>query len=786
MRLRVLLTFFLSCALCATADQPTRLSVDGDTVTILRDAFGVPHILASTRRGLFFGNGYAIAQDRLWQMERYRRDAWGRLAELEGKEAVNRDKDTRRLGYTGAELTALFAAGSEEVKAIFQAYADGVNAYMREAEAAGRLPEPFQQHNLKPAPWTVEDSTAIGVMMAHRFGSGGGGELRNLRLFDKLREKFGEVEARKVFDDFFWLNDPKSPTTISNQDMRPPSGARGQAVGIKGQVLPRVGDPAALDRAAAIAGQESVLAYAAEHNLPTKFGSYAWLVAPKRSVSGNALLVGGPQMGFSTPQIAHEVHLSGAGYNVIGMGFGGIPGVLIGSNDDLAWTSTSGITDLVDIFAEKIDPANKYRYLHKGQWREMERREEIIEVRGGQPVKIEVARTVHGPVLEWDEKAGMAYAISAPFRGHETDGTEAFLSFNRAKNVEEFGRYASKIWLSHNFFVATRSGDIAYWHAGRPPVRAPGLDPRFPLPGTGEGDWKGVVPFERMPQVVNPPHGLIVNWNNKPAPWWDNGDRPAWGEIFRIHRINKLIEAEPKLTVEHMRGIIADIGLNDPNADYLKPHALQAVERVKPGDPELQRAAEYLRAWNNHAEEESVAKTILDAWLPALRDRLFKDDFKEILDSQDRGLYGQLLQPSLILHVLDGPKSGVPPKHDFLKGRAREQVIVDALRDAVVSLSKKNGPIMADWGYRGSMINFKPLPPIPATNRGTYIQIVELSSPVIHGVNILPPGQSEDPRSPHFADQRELAGWWRFKPMIYTREGVMKAAEAARATPAGN
>ncbi len=126
---------------------------------------------------------------------------------------------------------------------------------------------------------------------------------------------------------------------------------------------------------------------------------------------------------------------------------------------------------------------------------------------------------------------------------------EAFLGFNRAATVQEFGRYVSKIWLSHNFMAATRSGDIAYWHAGRVPIRAAGIDPRFPAPGTGEGDWKGVIPFDQMPHVTNPASGYLVNWNNKPAPWWDNGDRPTWGEIFRVHRIKQLIEAYPKLAI---------------------------------------------------------------------------------------------------------------------------------------------------------------------------------------------------------------------------------------------
>lgn len=784
-RLFILLLLLVALPAQQVSEKKTTLPVNGDTVTILRDSFGVPHVYASTVRGLFYGNGYAVAQDRLWQMERYRHSAHGRLAELEGKAALASDRETRRRGYTVEEYRTMFAALEPENRAVFEAYRDGVNGYLEQAAAGGKLPEGYQKLGIRPAPWDVVDSVAIGVMMSHRFGSGGGGELRNLRILTKLKEKFGEAEARKIFEDLYWRNDPRSPTTITNEDMKKPRVApfpSSNAGREAARQLELAASDAVLAAAEVRAEMRDVMEYAEAHQLPTRLGSYAWLISPKRSVSGNALLVGGPQMGFMTPQIAHEVHLSGAGFDAIGMGFAGFPGVLIGHNQDLAWTTTSGIGDLVDIFAEKLDPQSKRRYRFQGAWRDMECREETIAVRGGETEKMEVCRTVHGPVLEWDEKAGIAYSLSAPFRGREMETRKAMLCFNRAKSVDEFGRCASLLWLSHNFFAADRQGNIGYWHCGRPPLRAAGYDPRLPLPGTGEAEWRGVLPFEQAPQVINPARGYIVNWNNKPAPWTDNGDRPAWGEIFRIHRIQKLVEARPRLTVEHMRQMIADIGLNDASADYLKPHILAAIERAKtqaaPGgsprrphsnDAELLRAAEYLRAWDNHAEEESVGKSIFDAWLAAVREVLFKEELGDVLDRQT---FEQLLQPSLILHVLDGPKSGVPPLHDFLKGRTHDHVVLEALRKALATLKQKS-PQMHAWGYQGTMINFRPLPAVPSTNRGTYIQIVELSTPP-RGLSILPPGQSEDPRSPHFGDQREPASWWRFKPMVTDRAQLEK------------
>jgi penicillin amidase len=287
--------------------------------------------------------------------------------------------------------------------------------------------------------------------------------------------------------------------------------------------------------------------------------------------------------------------------------------------------------------------------------------------------------------------------------------------------------------------------------------------------------------------MVNPRQGFIVNWNNKPARWWDNGDRPAWGEIFRIHRINQLINARDRLTFEEVRDITRDIGTNDQNADYLKPHLLAAIERTGAAsrDARIKEASVHLRAWDNHGTDGSVAKTIFDAWLQQAREMIFADEFKE-LDAMaalagQRNFFNQLMQPSLILHVLEGQRSGLPPARDYFNGKSKDEVIVGALTKAIDDLSKARGPQMNLWAFVQGEINFRPLPGIISTSRGTYIQVVELSKPAFRAVSILPPGQSEDPRSPHYSDQREMAGYWRFKPMLYRREALDGASRNEQA-----
>jgi len=769
-----ILTFALLTLTAALAAEEKILNVDGETVRIVRDDFGVPHVFAQTIRGLYFGNGYAIAQDRLVQMEKYRRAAEGRMAEIFGPSALDRDKQIRILGYTKDERQSQFEELDYELQVALVSYADGVNAYIDECIKNGSLPKWFKEMGITPEPWEVTDTVAIGQMMARRFGGWDGEELRNLKILSYLKKRFNDEETvRRIFDDILFRNDPESPTTVPPEKSPKPERKKGISnetpdnfkilwdLALRDDII---------ERAYSVAKGLEALEFDRRHGVPIKWGSYALLISGFKTASGAPILVGGPQMGFGTPSIAHEVHLSGPYGNVVGMSFAGIPGVLIGHNDHLAWTTTSGIGDLTDIYIERLDPNNRYRYFYNGRYREMEKRTEIILVKGGEkPVEITVCRTVHGPVVEWDEANGIAYAKKMSYWGKELDTFVAIYGFNKAQDIKEFAQYAEYITTSHNFLCATQGGDIGYWYCGWYPIRPEKSDPRLPQIGTGEYEWRGYIPFDELPHSVNPKQGYLVNWNNKPAIWWDNSDTPVWGKIFRVHRIKELIESDDLLTIEDVEGILRDIAYNDENADYFKPLILRASERVKIENPTIKAAIRYLRAWDNHAVEGSVAKSIMDEWIRKVREEIF---LETLGDFGDMGKFHYFLQPSLILHVLEGDRSKCPVSYDYLQERDVNEVIISALGRAVADLEAKFGRNMFEWQHRNGEIKLDPLPPIPESNRGTYIQIIELTKPYIHGINILPPGQSEDPGSPHYSDQRELAGWWMFKPMFYRREQI--------------
>jgi penicillin amidase len=745
--------------------QRTELRVRGETVTIIRDAYGVPHVFASSLYGLFYGNGYAIAQDRLWQMERYRRQARGELAEILGPSALEQDRAARIEGYTEEEMERQIQRLSAELREALSGYAEGVNAWIEEAKRAGKLPPGYAEAGIEPRPWRPTDTVAIGVMMSRRFGGlMAAGDLRNFTLLQYLRMRSKE-HAETWANDLLWLQDPNSPTTVPPEDdprkahKVDPKRALEQFKKHAAQ-LPNIGLEVLLP-ALRMASGEAQIEFARQHGLYTHFGSYAIAIAPKKSATGNALFVGAPQMGFSIPHIAAEVHLSGAGINAQGMSFPGIPGILIGATDHIAWSFTSGIHDLADAFIEKLNPENPEQYWYKGEWRPLEKRVEVIRVKGREPIELTVYRSIHGPIVAIDKRNNVAIAWSLSFWGKELESMNAYYGILRARTVGDFERACSHIVASFNAFCATRTGDIAYFYCGRPPIRAEGVDPRLPVWGTGEYDWKGIIPFEQMPRVINPKRGFIVNWNNKPAVWWENCDTPAWGAIFRVHRLIELASRKPVLSLDDVKAMIADIAMYDEDAAKLKPVMLAIVKRHRNLTPEMQQAIRVLEAWDNSEREGSTGKVIWDAWLDATRTRLFGDDLGNFFDPN---LFRMAIQPSYILYALQGNKAAVPRLYDYFNGKPKEEVLAIALGDALTQLKQQYGANMSQWRYKAPRMNWDKLPGIPYTDRGSYIQVIELSNPIV-GENILPPGQSEDPTAPHFSDQRDLSSWWLFKPM---------------------
>jgi penicillin amidase len=771
MLLALLLPALPLSGVAATPANATVLQVDGEGATIVRDAFGVPHIYAETNRALFQAYGYAVAQDRLWQLELNRRAARGRLAELFGRSVVEADRVARTVGYTDLELDAQFARLSAEEQEIFRAYRDGINRYLTEVVAPDPLHKlPFEFHALgvKPEPWSLRDSAAFGAFMTRRFGEIGGRHLTNQSLLDHLVKRFGDAAGYAAFDDVRWRNDPDAPVTVPVAD-----GQKAQRVK-SAQVAAQLGGVAADwpdigDEATRIWERLGVV---------TKLGSYAWVVSPSRSANGSAMLYGGPQMGFSAPEVLHEVQLTGGkGFNVTGMAFAGVPAVLIGRNARVAWTSTTATGGNVDTYIEKVCGAD--RYVFRGECTLMESRAESIAVRGEPPVVLSVRRTVHGPVVA--DRGAFALSQKRAHWQRELESIRSFLAFDRARDLAGFEAGVKGIVTSHNFLYADQKGNIAYWQAGQVPVRPDGFDPRLPFPGDGSAEWPGeILP---MPTSINPAQGYLANWNNKPSVDYDNADSQIFGKQFRLLDLQDRL-ARGAISAGDMRDIPKDIarfGGLGRESRYLLPYLLEGIEAVPPSHPLASPAVELLEGWDGNGFRDAVASTTLEpaevifaSWLRHMTRRSFVDALGPMINEASS---------NMLLHVLDaalGSGSGVPPSRDYFNGGDLHAAISKAFDAALAELQASfGGADPSAWRPPRGTTTFRhpvlgPVGSIPESNRATYAQIVVLSRPDISSENIFTLGQSGFAAlspgggfalDPHFRDQLDLYRNFQYKPM---------------------
>lgn len=761
----------------------TTLAVASEEARIVRDGFGTPHIFAETNRALFEAYGFAVAQDRLWQLELNRRAATGRLSEIFGASTLAADRLVRTVGYTGEELDSLFARMPPDEQAIYQAYAAGINRYLAEvvaADPARRLPFEFHALGFEPGAWTVRDSMAFGAFMLRRFGEIGGRELTNQALLSDLTARHGPAAGQAIFDDVRWLNDPDSPVTV------PATGAVGrrqkpEARPLREQVGAE-GERWAAEKEEARRTWESL-------GVPVKLGSYAWVVSAARSSEGAAMLYGGPQMGFSAPEVLHEVQLTGGdGFNVVGMAFAGVPPVLIGRNAHVAWTSTTATGDNLDLYLETLCDAGAgpgSGHLFGGSCRPLEKRVETIAVRGGPPQSLTVLRSVHGPIV--GTSGGLAVSEKRAHWLRETEGASAFLAFDRARNVHQFEAAVRRIVTSHNFLYADRQGDIAYWQAGQVPLRPAGFDPRLPLPGDGSAEWPGGI--LAMPRSVNPAQGWLANWNNKPQVDYDNADEQIFGKQNRLLEIAARLSAG-RVSLADMREIprdIARVGGLGREARYLRPHLLAALDASPPAHPVAPQARAVLQAWGMNAFADAVSSTQLEAgevlfstWLGRAIREVFADELGTVIGEGSS---------NMLLHALDFAatgRSGVPPSRDYFNGEPPGRVLSRAFDQAVGALASAQGTDPRLWSAPRPTTTFRhpllgPVAAIPASNRATFAQIVVLARPRPRSESIFTLGQSGlvslvPPAGfaldPHFLDQLPLYTQFEYKPMVLLPRGA--------------
>jgi penicillin G amidase len=698
-------------------------------VTITRDEHGIPTIKAATDSDAALALGFVHAQDRLFQMDLMRRAAAGRLAEWFGPLALNSDKSMRTLGlYRAAQ--AQYPLLSPELRAVFDAYATGVNAYI--ATRHGALPPEYEALRIDHVePWTAIDSLAWGKIMDLQLTGNYRQELLRARLAQRLKPEDLAV--------LYPAYDPKAPVVL----------------GALTDVLP---------------------------GLPTPMpASNEWVVDGKHSASGKPLLANDTHLGFSAPDVWYLARIETPQDTLAGVTSPGEPMIVLGHNTHIAWGFTTTGGDVEDVFIEKIDPADPTHYLTPTGSQPFETRTEQILVKGAAPVSLTVRTTRHGPVIA-EPGEGEVLALSATWLKGDDRTPQALWDATHAHDWDGFhNAFKNAVAPEQNIAYADIDGHIGFTAPAEIPIRAHG-DGTAPVPGwTGEFDWTGTVPFDQLPTAVDPPRGRFIAANNKIVP--DNYPYMIthdWELPYRAERIAELLDATPVQTPDTAAAMQADV--DSIMARQLLPLMLTATPQSAAGREAMQR----LKAWDQRMTRDQVQPLLFIAWLREFNRQILADKLGPIFDNY------WALHPDVIKNILTDHRDWCDNR-ETPEIETCPQQLGAALDRAMGELAKRYGPDMNDWQWglahpasfpnaiwsrvpliarwlalaipdsgsldtidNGTMFVGNDAQPYTAVHGPTLRMIVDLAAPD-RARFMITPGESGNILSPHYSDL--MASW---------------------------
>jgi len=561
-------------ACLAQTEGEIRLRGLRDPVEVIRDKWGIPHIYAKNADDLFFAQGFVAAQDRLFQIDWWRRLGVGEMAEVLGEKALEADTFARLIRYRG-DMDEEWSSYSPDTKRIATAFTNGINACID--QMGDKLPIEFQLLNYKPKKWKPEDvlGRMSGVYMT--------GNLRREIARAQLIAAVGIEKAR-------WL----APTDPARA-FAPATGL--ELTGIDDRIL------------AGYQAATKLLSFT-----PSKSESNNWVVHGTRSISGKPLLANDPHRAISLPSLRYLVHLNAPGWNVIGSGEPGLPGVAIGHNDRIAWGFTIIGTDQCDLYVEKVDPKNPTRYQTDKGWESIKVVKESIAVKGKDKETVELRFTRHGPVLFQDARTNRAFALR--WVGSEP-GSAAYLAslaVDRASNRKEF-LTALERWKipGLNFVYADVDGNVGWIAAASTPIRTD-HDGLLPVPGEKSFTWKGHLPVADLPQRWNPKAGFEVTANHNILP--KDYKHPIGYEYsppYRHQRLAKLLSSKKKWTLEDFKPLQQD------HVSLAARDLVAVLTKVDLNDAELKKQAKTLSAWDGTLDVDSREGVLYSAWLKEVK-----------------------------------------------------------------------------------------------------------------------------------------------------------------------
>jgi penicillin G amidase len=794
---------------------------------VYRDQMGIPHIYASNLHDLFFAQGYVHAQDRFWQMDFWRHIGSARLSEMFGESQVETDAFLRTLGWRQIAETE-WENLTPESKAILQAYTEGVNAYLADHSGTALSLEYGVLKLINPGyvvePWTPVNSLTWGKAMAWDLRGNIEEEIeRSILLKTLTPEQVDELYPPYPSDhpvivpgigDFTNSSNPRMDYT---KKMQPVLGL---------SIMENIKNNfASLDSILGPSGAE--------------IGSNNWAVSGARTATGKPLIANDPHLSIQMPSIWYQIDLhckpksDACPYEMGGFSFAGVPGVIIGHNDQIAWAFTNVGPDVMDLYIEKANPENPNQYEVNGKWVDMTLREETIKVAGGDPVTIMVRATRHGPVVSdtyepllqtvktvegatpvkpYTEQAGIPlpdpYVVSLRWTALEPGSVfEAIWGFDNARNWDEFREAARGFAVpAQNLLYADTAGNIAYQMPGNIPIRKNG-DGRLPVPGwTDDYEWTGYIPFDELPYQVNPPSGYIVTANNQVPP----NDYPYlvttdWDYGFRAARIaDMIVNAPSPINIAYIQKMQGDD--KNLNAETIAPLLLQ----LKVDDPKLDEARNVLIGWDYNDTMDSQQAGFFERYWWFLLSDTFNDQLPE-----NHAAAGGNRWYEVIRKIVNQPDSAwwddVTTKD---KVETRDDIFAKALADSVENLNKYYGSDPAKWPmwgdlhtatFRNQTLGKSGIAPIEALfNRGPFPtsggesivnatgwdvgdsfevnwlpsmrMIVDLSN-LNNSVTVHTTGQSGHAYSKHYIDMADLWRNIQYYPMWWAEQSIIDNSE---------
>jgi penicillin amidase len=742
-------------ALAAASTLQGELRVPGlrHGVRVQRDQWGVAHIYAESEDDLFFAQGFVVAQDRLFQMELWKRAGQGRLAEILGPAAVQRDINARRLRYRG-DMQAEYQSYAPDTQRILRAFTAGINAFIDAAETpGGKMPIEFKVAGFHPEHWHPED--CLNRLAAYSMMNNASEELLHAKLVSLL----GAPAATELlhFDPAVAL-DPAAGLDFS---------------GLSPDLLKNV-----------VSGDVRI-----PFPATSLHESNNWTVSGSLTATGKPLLANDPHRIIANPSLRYMVHLVAPGWNVIGAGEPGLPGVAAGHNEHIAWGFTIFGMDQQDFYLETLNPNDATLYKTAHGWTKLKEIKETIAVRGAAPVSVTLQFTRHGPLLWQDERRALALRWVGAEPG--TAGYLGSLSLDRAANWQEFEQ-AMPRWKvpTENIVYADRDGNIGEHSTGLVPLRK-GFTGLLPLPGDGAFEWSGFVPNAELPHSFNPASDFIATANQKMIPeHYPYAVGFAWLPPTRFNRIHEVLQqakdTNRKLSVADMESLQTDVV-------SLPARRLQAL--LRNADPSRSSSA-LLQDWDCALRTDSAAAAWYEVWATALRVEVTP----LVVPEKARALLGRLDMDDVVNELAEAR----PAVFGTEAARARDALLLQTLAAARAQLIKLQGldPAHWSWGalhaahFRHSLdanadiaAVFDPAPVARPGDEETvqstysdgdsydqaggasYREIFDLSD-WDNAVAINVPGQSGQPGAQHFDDLLPLWRDGRYFPLRYSKAAV--------------